>query len=232
MTERVKPSRGAAARRGVGWRRVGFSGGHLRYAVLFLLTLALAAANASRAGAHPHEGAAADSLRESMVASPEAAGLPAPARAVRLSSAATWLPAAAGLALALGRTGRAETAGGIVLGLGMVAGPATGYVYGDCARRGLAGALLRGGLFALAVVAARRVESRDRTSDTSGIRARIERFGGVAAGGAVATLGVAAWDIAQVRERVYLRNEERAVLRLGSACSPSGAPALAMRIRF
>jgi len=205
----------------------------LRSIIRFALALTLTATSASGASAHPHEGPAADSLRESMVAAPRAAGLPAPSRAVLLSNTFTWIPAAAGLALTLGCGDHGvETTGAIVLGAGVVLGPAVGYMYGDCSNRGLAGALLRGGLCALAVGAARSVESWRESTDNNAVHHGLEKFGGLAASGALAVIAAAAWDVAQVRERVYLRNEERAALRLGAGLSRSGGPAIAMRIDF
>lgn len=178
-------------------------------------------------------GAAADSAGGT--SRPDARTWRSPGTAARLSLLATMAPLFLGLPATKNEGGAAVVGGALAL-TGVVLGPAAGYYYGGCDRRGATGIVVRAGLSALGAIAATQAEWP--TLDLWGT--------GGDSGNAAAFLTVSAfalvfshmiYDLAQVSHTVRLENERRgrqppSATPVLSAPFGSPAPAVGLCVRF
>jgi len=132
--------------------------------------------------------------------------LPSPGTAALLSTTLTIAPTVVGIALACGENSEILATG--LIGFGVLIGPSTGYLYGDCPERGLTGVGLRAhfgfGTILLAYNTAQSYESKGNL-DFSGLRAGLEV---AAIGGTVVGL-LCLYDMARVYDIVHKRNEQK-----------------------
>jgi hypothetical protein len=126
---------------------------------------------------------------------------------------------------------------------GLIVGPSIGYFYGGCAKRGIAGALVRFGTGAFALFVINSIEKKDDgEEDSYGMNMDINM--GKAVGGVAALLGLTVvviqsiYDISKVGETVEERNDELLTLYgMNVSLSPryfadSGAGGLELNITF
>lgn len=153
-------------------------------------------------------------------ASPDAS----PLRATLLSLGATAVPIATG-AILTGNTSH-NLEGGILIGAGVLLGPAVGYFDAGLRGRGTTGLLLRFGVTTVSFGAATIVASSTRGGD-------IEDLAGayiLVLGGAALTTVLAAADCALVGSDVA--RAKKASVSLAPAVTAPGAPGVALTVRF
>lgn len=207
-------------------------------AIALCATLAVGAVSGTAAGREfgPRAsglGGAADSVRG--LPRPDDHPWRSPGKASRISLLATLAPLFIGLPATKSEGGAADLGGALAL-TGVVLGPAAGYYYGGCDRRGATGIAIRAGLSALGAIAATQAEWP--TLDLWGT--------GGDSGNAAAFLTVSAfalvfshmiYDLAQVSHTVRLENERRgrrppSATPVLSAPFESPAPAVGLCVRF
>jgi hypothetical protein len=187
---------------------------HLRALALGLL-IAMVEASPAEAGV-PDSSAASPSPGQARSAQP-LADVRSPATAFALSAAATLAPI-----LIAGSEGSSAQAAGYAA-CGILIGPAAGYFYGGCGRRGVSGIAVRSGLVVAGLAVA--FASVDQQSDFPGGLQWVVT-------GAVAATCVALYDIGMVAEHVERRNLRIQGARVGPAVrfAADGTPWLGVTV--
>lgn len=120
---------------------------------------------------------------------------------------------------------------------GIMVGPSVGYIYGDCAERGVRGLMMRTGIAALTMAAGGFAAGRGSDAPMS--------YDGMAAGLAVAAVGFgmitihSLYDIGKVRSTVENRNrklteqrDQTSVTFAPAYFADSGAAGMQLRVKF